>query len=1112
MPESRLLSLLLANTSLLCVQYLNTEGHTATHSFNLNYGLGNVEGSFQPLGFEFSQSARGVVLVGNTLHAELMTSGGVWWHDEVLIQIKFPSQDFQPPTIHFHRNPSQRLKPWCQNLRLIDKWLLAAQCLQPDGTYRDSYLNLNKCLGERDGAFDRHGTGFSSSASSVDLTDTTLLAIWKPRGANAHQESRAAIQLGTILRCTDGGLKPLRQNIPSRELEFEILRDYQWERHLSATVRPHGVTNLRLINFTQKRYWYLLVDIPSPGGAFQESTLIVLNEIFGPHVDEMFNGPWFSSPDIPEHARSTKLDNGILTASFESEEGWAEKTIILRNYIAIKAHKWALNNCGWGCPACRDLFYAGVFYTPWEGRTVELNLSHVRDGHRLGQCFICRLIHDTIKQYTPTQKSHQAWIMTAPGSSQRMADHRARREVQLVIRAVESDGGRTSWLRSKADSQARTIEARCTIVLDIPGINRGSNDDEIASRVPQHLRTLAINKCDPAWVEPGRRWSVIKEWIQVCSSQHQHGQKQAESKKEKGKDEVGALPPLPSRYLNINTKNGTVKVVTSNSGERGIYACLSHFSGGRRPCTLSASTTVHFSIAIPHQILPPVFANAIAACRKLGISRLWIAELCIQQDSAYDWEQESQKIGQYYSQCEVCISATSSAAPSLGFDVEATRIPAVRSSDKSGDFSLLAYPTDFNKNPQHFVHMRDMETMLQEFPLLTRAWGLQERWLAPRVLHFTKNEVVFECAECIACECGGVSEHLVENIGLNNVGFSSIRSTTTAQHGLLRRRTRLEDLKWDELVPMFSGLSLTVLTDRLAALSGLAAAMYRQHYVHRELPEESAPPAYSKLPEYDEPKDKATVTSGPGTEYFTGLWLQTLPRDMAWFVGETLLRNTASEQRLEVVGSGHGNRRRPRPSEYLAPSWSWASVLDAVRYLEAHDQQPLFEVLETHVSLATNDPFGRVEEGCSLQLRGNIFETGWGLRPTGKDGAEKAYVLSDLVGTQQLDAEEDRGRVLFSPDCDIESPGPSQVRPRDTLYVFPLLKQKVKYARFLLQAAEAMDASRTTCCLVLKAVGGLDQKFGNVFERVGFTEYVNLKKGVRNVDVNHYEERDFFLV
>jgi hypothetical protein len=42
----------------------------------------------------------------------------------------------------------------------------------------------------------------------------------------------------------------------------------------------------------------------------------------------------------------------------------------------------------------------------------------------------------------------------------------------------------------------------------------------------------------------------------------------------------------------------------------------------------------------------------------------------------------------------------------------------------------------------------------EEFPLLLGGWVFQERLLSPRVLHFCGSELVWECRQVSACECG----------------------------------------------------------------------------------------------------------------------------------------------------------------------------------------------------------------------------------------------------------------------------------------------------------------------------------------------------------------------
>jgi hypothetical protein len=85
------------------------------------------------------------------------------------------------------------------------------------------------------------------------------------------------------------------------------------------------------------------------------------------------------------------------------------------------------------------------------------------------------------------------------------------------------------------------------------------------------------------------------------------------------------------------------------------------------------------------------------------------------------------------------------------------------------------------------------------FPLLTRAWVFQERILAPRVLHFSHHELVWECAECGDCQCGdfdGRSNAKIDGWKVNN--------------------------SWRAAVELYTSLELSRETDRLAALRGFA--------------------------------------------------------------------------------------------------------------------------------------------------------------------------------------------------------------------------------------------------------------------------------------------------
>lgn len=116
---------------------------------------------------------------------------------------------------------------------------------------------------------------------------------------------------------------------------------------------------------------------------------------------------------------------------------------------------------------------------------------------------------------------------------------------------------------------------------------------------------------------------------------------------------------------------------------------------------------------------------------------------------------------------------------------------------------------------------------LGSFPLLTRAWAYQELFLSPRVVHYTENELFFDCELQSSCECSGDSwirprdECLIDTPAM-----------------------------WNTIVSKYSGRALTYEKDKLPALSGTA---------------------------------KLTPQWKSGQQYLAGLWEKTLLNDLLWF-------------------------------------------------------------------------------------------------------------------------------------------------------------------------------------------------------------------------------------
>jgi hypothetical protein len=141
----------------------------------------------------------------------------------------------------------------------------------------------------------------------------------------------------------------------------------------------------------------------------------------------------------------------------------------------------------------------------------------------------------------------------------------------------------------------------------------------------------------------------------------------------------------------------------------------------------------------------------------------------------------------------------------------------------------------------------------------------------------------------------------------------------------LRLSCRLDG--WRALVEDYSLHQLTVPTDKLPALSGVASRVHKQMK----------------------------------SRYLAGLWERMLLRDLSWFCFRSTLTNDADNDAISV---------RPIPDVYIAPSWSWASLQCPVTFTEEYDDKEA-EILEATCDVSGLNPYGVVTGGY-LVIRGRL--------------------------------------------------------------------------------------------------------------------------------------------
>ncbi|RSL58809.1 hypothetical protein CEP54_007539 [Fusarium duplospermum] len=391
---------------------------------------------------------------------------------------------------------------------------------------------------------------------------------------------------------------------------------------------------------------------------------------------------------------------------------------------------------------------------------------------------------------------------------------------------------------------------------------------------------------------------------------------------------------VPTRLVNVQVVDGkySVRLVARTSPRP--YVTLSHCWGPKFPYHVK---TTDFNIesrlsssGIPWTELPQSFRDAVAVTERLGFEYIWIDALCIIQDSSADWQAESSLMHQVYSHCDVMLSADASPDTNIGL---------FRSCNMTKSWSVTAAPSPilWNRCPvkarYQLAHCTygiktTMYSPLDQtriFPLSKRAWCYQEEQLARRIVHFSIDEVSYDCLGGVECHCGfwgpgGVS-----------IDSNIWRKTLPDKTCLEKEKHNL----WREIVGMYSKRELSFWSDRFPALSALA----RQFQVS-----DGIGPGH---PSADKGKKQMFNELDMGT-YLAGFWSNFLEADLFWYADH------------------YPGTRISTASNYVAPTWSWASVSGKVSWGE----QDIFlaEILNVHCTPAGSDELGMLTS-AELVLR-----------------------------------------------------------------------------------------------------------------------------------------------
>ena len=185
---------------------------------------------------------------------------------------------------------------------------------------------------------------------------------------------------------------------------------------------------------------------------------------------------------------------------------------------------------------------------------------------------------------------------------------------------------------------------------------------------------------------------------------------------------------------------------TSSGHLKGPYSTLSHCWGGSTVAKLVQDNFEDLKGGFTSDVLPRTFQDAVYVTRaQMKLKYIWIDSLCIIQDSEQDWLTEAASMCRIYrhSFCTIAATRASSGDDGCFVDREAWQVNAccIQSSWNNAENAL------YEVISAHFQELNVSRT-----PLNKRAWVVQERLLSPRILHYGRNQLFWECQELFACE------------------------------------------------------------------------------------------------------------------------------------------------------------------------------------------------------------------------------------------------------------------------------------------------------------------------------------------------------------------------
>jgi hypothetical protein len=424
-----------------------------------------------------------------------------------------------------------------------------------------------------------------------------------------------------------------------------------------------------------------------------------------------------------------------------------------------------------------------------------------------------------------------------------------------------------------------------------------------------------------------RSFEIASRWLKNCAENHSACRPPTEFQKP------------PKRLIHVGNKTQNPFLVETFPDLQHVeWLSLSYCWGGKPSMKLTNDTMNMLKNGISLTNFDATIQDAVLVTRALGISYIWIDALCILQDCD-EWSEEASKMNEIYGGSIVTLVIASSGSVKNGF-----------LNERDLKYIPVAYSTDLAEGRRAKLFLSpEWDDSEREYngPWSKREWTMQEGLLPNRLLHYTASQIIWKCCEEQRFE-RGVTERVEDRISetltySDNVAFHSgflwqlpaflkfkgfkNYLPTNLDYPLMSQSETFR--LWYDLVEDYTQRSLTKISDRLVAISGLVRIY-------------------------------GDMIRNP--TYVAGLWKEDLIRGLLWHVEGTTLIPKRSADNISTFHEAF-------------PSWSWASVGNQVVKNDLktdNSLRALSEIEDIQIDLVDlRDPFGAFNGG-SVTITGPL--------------------------------------------------------------------------------------------------------------------------------------------